>query len=147
MSSCEIRTRRRDRRNRVVGSTELEASAGTLTATAERAQEAHDDGRGGSEEASTNVQSVALATEEMSSSVNEISRQVQESARMASEAVDQARNQRSRQRIVEGRSRIGDVVELINTIAGRPICWRSTPPSRRRAPARPAAALPSWPRK
>ncbi len=41
-----------------------------------------------SEEASTNVQSVASATEEMASSVNEISRQVQESARMASEAVD-----------------------------------------------------------
>ena len=26
----------------------------------------------------------------------------------------------------------------------RPICWRSTPPSRRRAPVRPAAALRSW---
>ena len=34
-----------------------------------------------SEEASTNVQSVASATEELTSSVNEISRQVQESAR------------------------------------------------------------------
>ena len=37
-----------------------------------------------------NVQSVASATEELSSSINEISRQVQESARMASTAVDEA---------------------------------------------------------
>ena len=31
------------------------------------------------------------------------------------------------------------------TSPSRPICWRSTPPSKRRAPARPAAALPWWP--
>ncbi len=73
-------------------STELEASAGTLTATAERAQQLATMVAAASEEASTNVQSVASATEEMSSSVNEISRQVQESARMADEAVGQARN-------------------------------------------------------
>ena len=64
-------------------STELEASAGTLTSTAERAQELTTVVAAASEEASTNVQSVASATEEMASSVNEISRQVQESARMA----------------------------------------------------------------
>src|SRR4029077_10158515 len=60
-------------------STELEASAGTLTTTAERAQELTTMVAAASEEASTNVQSVASATEELSSSVNEISRQVQES--------------------------------------------------------------------
>ena len=59
-------------------STELEASAGTLTSTAERAQELATTVAAASEEASTNVQSVASATEEMASSVNEISRQVQE---------------------------------------------------------------------
>src|SRR5450631_4485117 len=66
-------------------STELEASAGTLTKTAERAQEITTNVAAASEEASTNVQSVASATEEMASSVNEISRQVQESSRMANE--------------------------------------------------------------
>ncbi|MBA2397734.1 MAG: HAMP domain-containing protein, partial [Bradyrhizobium sp.] len=71
-------------------STELEASASTLTATAERAQELTTMVAAASEEASTNVQSVASATEELSSSVNEISRQVQESARMATDAVGQA---------------------------------------------------------
>ena len=73
-------------------STELEASAGTLTATAERSQELTTAVAAASEEASTNVQSVASATEELSSSVNEISRQVQELARMATDAVGQARD-------------------------------------------------------
>jgi methyl-accepting chemotaxis protein len=101
-------------------STELEASASTLTATAERAQELTTAVAAASEEASTNVQSVASATEEMASSVNEISRQVQESARMAGEAVDQARKTNDRVgELSKAASRIGDVVELINTIAGQ----------------------------
>ena len=101
-------------------STELEASAKTLTATAERAQQVTTTVAAASEEASTNVQSVASATEELSSSVNEISRQVQESARMAGEAVDQARITNDRvSELSKAAARIGDVVELINTIAGQ----------------------------
>jgi len=101
-------------------STELEASAGALTTTATRSQELSTMVAAASEEASTNVQSVASATEELSSSVNEISRQVQESARMANEAVGQA--QQTNERVSElskAAARIGDVVELINTIAGQ----------------------------
>ena len=99
-------------------STELEASASTLTSTAERSQELTTMVAAASEEASTNVQSVASATEELSSSVNEISRQVQESARMASEAVGQARTTNDRvSALSKAAARIGDVVELINTIA------------------------------
>ena len=101
-------------------STELEASTGVLTKTAERAQEVTTTVAAASEEASTNVQSVASATEELSSSVNEISRQVQELARMAGEAVDQARITTDRvSELSKAASRIGDVVELINTIAGQ----------------------------
>jgi methyl-accepting chemotaxis protein len=101
-------------------STQLEASAGTLTATAERSQALTTAVAAASEEASTNVQSVASATEEMSSSVNEISRQVQDSARMAGEAVDQARKTNDRVgELSKAAARIGDVVELINTIAGQ----------------------------
>ncbi|MCL8486299.1 MULTISPECIES: methyl-accepting chemotaxis protein [Bradyrhizobium] len=101
-------------------STELEASASSLSSTAARSQTLATTVAAASEEASTNVQSVASATEEMSSSVTEISRQVQESARMASDAVDQAR--RTNERVGElskAATRIGDVVELINTIAGQ----------------------------
>jgi len=100
--------------------TELEASASTLTSTAERGQGLATMVAAASEEASTNVQSVASATEELSSSITEISRQVQESARVASEAVGQARNTTERvSELSKAATRIGDVVELINTIAGQ----------------------------
>ena len=100
--------------------TELEASAGTLTSTAVRSQELTTMVSTASEEASTNVQSVASATEELTSSVNEISRQVQESARMANEAVGQARKTNEHVgKLSQAATRIGDVVELINTIAGQ----------------------------
>jgi methyl-accepting chemotaxis protein len=101
-------------------SSQLETSAATLTATAERGQELTTMVAAASEEASTNVQSVASATEEMTSSVNEISRQVQESARMAGEAVDQTRKTNDRvSELSKAAARIGDVVELINNIAGQ----------------------------
>jgi methyl-accepting chemotaxis protein len=101
-------------------SSQLESSAGSLSATAVRSQELSTAVAAASEEASTNVQSVASATEELSSSVNEISRQVQESARMAKEAVGQARSTTDRvSELSKAATRIGDVVELINTIAGQ----------------------------
>ncbi len=101
-------------------STELEASATALTSTAARSQELSTMVASAAEEASTNVQSVASATEELSSSVNEISRQVQASARMANEAVEQARQTNDRvSELSKAAARIGDVVELINAIAGQ----------------------------
>jgi methyl-accepting chemotaxis protein len=99
---------------------QLEASAGTLASTAEQAQDLATLVASASEEASVNVQSVASATEELSSSINEISRQVQQSARMASEAVEQARTTtESVGELSKAAARIGDVVELISTIAGQ----------------------------
>jgi methyl-accepting chemotaxis protein len=101
-------------------STQLESSAGTLTQAAQRSQQLATTVASASEEASSNVQSVASATEEMASSVNEIGRQVQDSARMASEAVGQARSTTDRvSELSKAATRIGDVVELINTIAGQ----------------------------
>jgi methyl-accepting chemotaxis protein len=101
-------------------STELEASAGTLTTTAQHSQDLATRVASASEEASTNVQSVASATEELSSSVHEISRQVQSSARMASAAVDQAKTTTVKvSQLSKAAASIGDVVELINTIAGQ----------------------------
>ena len=103
-----------------VASSQLEASAGNLSSTAERGEQLASMVAAASEEASTNVQSVASATEEMSSSVNEISRQVQESARMANEAVGQAHTTNNRVgELSKAAARIGDVVELINSIAGQ----------------------------
>jgi methyl-accepting chemotaxis protein len=101
-------------------STELEASATTLSRTAQRGQELAGAVAAASEEASTNVQSVASASEELSSSITEISRRVQDSARMAAEAVQQAARTNDRvTALSQAAARIGDVVELINTIAGQ----------------------------
>ncbi|SFH98220.1 methyl-accepting chemotaxis protein [Bradyrhizobium sp. Gha] len=101
-------------------STELEASASTLTNTAQRGQELATVVAAASEEASTNVQAVASASEELSSSITEISRRVQDSARMAAEAVEQATRTNERvNELSQAAARIGDVVELINTIAGQ----------------------------
>jgi len=101
-------------------SMELEGAAGGLRATAERSQELTDIVAGASEEATSNVQSVASATAQMSSSVSEISRQVQASAEIASEAVEQAKATNAQvSELSKAANRIGDVVELINTIAGQ----------------------------
>ncbi|MCA1381940.1 methyl-accepting chemotaxis protein [Bradyrhizobium sp. BRP23] len=100
--------------------TELEASASTLSSTAGRAQELATVVASGSEAASSNVHSVASAAEEMSSSVREIGRQVQDSSRIASAAVSQAHATTERvSELSRAAARIGDVVELINAIAGQ----------------------------
>jgi methyl-accepting chemotaxis protein len=99
-------------------SIELEASASTLSSTADHTQELTTMVAAASEEAATNVQSVASASEELTSSVNEISRQIQQSSRMANGAVDQARKTNDRvAELAKAAGRIGDVVELINSIA------------------------------
>lgn len=101
-------------------STELESSASKLAASAEQSERLTTMVAAASGEASANVHSVAAATEEMSSSVNEISRQVQNSARFAVDAVAQAKSTNDRVgELAKAAARIGDVVELINTIAGQ----------------------------
>jgi methyl-accepting chemotaxis protein len=100
--------------------TELEASSNTLTHAAERSNGLATSVASASEEASANVQSVSSASEEMTSSISEISRQVQESARVADVAVEQAQRTNARVgELTKAAGRIGDVVDLINTIAGQ----------------------------
>jgi methyl-accepting chemotaxis protein len=101
-------------------SMQLEDSASALTATAQQSKQLAAMVAAASDEASGNVQAVASSTEELSSSVNEISRQVQESATIAHSAVGQARKTNDRvSELAKAAARIGDVVELINTIAGQ----------------------------
>ncbi len=73
-----------------------------------------------SSQTSTNVQAVASAAEELVSSVKEISRRVDEAAQITNKAVDQGRRTND---IVTGLAasadRIGQVVNLINTIASQ----------------------------
>jgi len=71
-------------------------------------------------DASTNVNSVAAASEELSTSISDISRQVTHAANIASRAVDQARQTDGTvQGLVATASRIGEVVGLINDIAAQ----------------------------
>jgi methyl-accepting chemotaxis protein len=101
-----------------LASNELENSAVILTKSSAATQQLSAVVAAASEETSTNVQSVASATEEMAGSVHEIGRQVSDSNRIANEAVDQA--EKTDALIAElslAASRIGDVTKLITTIA------------------------------
>jgi HAMP domain-containing protein len=85
---------------------QLEQAAGTLTRTAETTQSLSSQVAGASDEASSNMQSVAAATEELSISVDEIGRRVRESNQIAEAAVLQAQqNRRAHRQIVPRRAR------------------------------------------
>lgn len=87
-------------------STEMQATAKSLTTTAEFVTE--------------RSASAASASEELSSSVTEISRQVSEASRVARAAVDEAeRSDRLVAGLVTVSQRIGEVITLISTIAGQ----------------------------
>ena len=101
-------------------STELQTTAQSMTATAEETQRQSTAVAAASEQASTNVQTVASASEELSSSISEISRQVAESAKIAGQAVEDAGHTNTQvQALAEAAQKIGDVVKLINDIAGQ----------------------------
>jgi methyl-accepting chemotaxis protein len=73
-----------------------------------------------SQQASVNVQTVAKATEGLSSSIVEIGRKVAESTRIASTAVEQAaRTNGLVENLAAAAQKIGEVVHLINDIAGQ----------------------------
>jgi methyl-accepting chemotaxis protein len=102
------------------GSTELEATAQSMTGTAERTNQQATIVSTAANEASTRVQTVASAAEELSSSITEISRQVAQSAKITSHAVDSARRTDTIVRaLADGAQQIEHVVELISSIAGQ----------------------------
>jgi methyl-accepting chemotaxis protein len=101
-------------------STELEAAAKALSATAGSTRDLSSKVMSASAQASENVRSVSFATEQLIDSVGEISRQVQESTRIALEAVEQAEKTDARiAELTNAAGRIGDVVKLITAIAGQ----------------------------
>ena len=105
-------------RSVTASSTELEAAAESLGATAGTTRDLTCRVLAASAQASENVQSVSIATEHLIASVGEISRQVEESTRIAHEAVAQAEKTDSRiADLTHAAGRIGDVVKLITAIA------------------------------
>jgi methyl-accepting chemotaxis protein len=105
-------------RSVTASSTELEAAAESLGATAGTTRDLTGRVLSASTQASENVRSVSIATEHLIASVGEISRQVEESMRIAHEAVAQAEKTDGRiADLIRAAGRIGDVVKLITAIA------------------------------
>jgi len=100
--------------------TELQATAQNLSATAEETSRQSSVVAAASEETTQNVQTVASATEELSASISEIGTQVSESTRIVDQAVSQAEDTDDKvKKLAEAAQKIGDVVTLINEIAGQ----------------------------
>ena len=104
----------------VRSSNDVSGAARDLSASAEQTTRQSQVVAGAAEEASTNVQTVAAGAEELSASIREINMQVTTSARIAHEAVEEAtKTEHSVNVLTEAAMRIGDVVNLINTIAAQ----------------------------
>lgn len=100
--------------------TELQATAGSMTTTAGDSRELAEDVATVSGDASRNVQTVAAAAEELTSSINEISRQVQQANKVSEKAVVEANNSTtSVSALAETAKKISEVVSMISDIAGQ----------------------------
>ncbi|BCJ89912.1 methyl-accepting chemotaxis protein [Terrihabitans soli] len=101
-------------------STRLEATAKELAGHSETTERLSGIVAAASEETSANVQGVASASQQLSSTVAQIGAQVQESTRMAQAAVEQAsKTQECVAELSQSAERIGNVVDLIDTIASQ----------------------------
>jgi methyl-accepting chemotaxis protein len=101
-------------------STELNATAQSMSSTAEETNRQSVAVAASSEQASANVQTVASATEELVASIREIGAQVAQSSQIAADAVDEAaRTDSTVQALASSAQKIGDVVRLIQDIASQ----------------------------
>ena len=101
-------------------STEMQATAETMAGAAAEATRQSTSVAQAAQAASMNVQTVASAGEELSASINEIARQVTESTAITQQAVSETdRTGAAIQTLAEAAKKIGNVVTLINNIAGQ----------------------------
>ncbi|MDG4603193.1 MAG: methyl-accepting chemotaxis protein [Defluviicoccus sp.] len=98
----------------------MQATSQAMSATAEETSRQATAVAAASEQASANVQTVAAAAEELAASIREISRQMSEAHTVTTDATGQAEGTRASVRgLAEAAQRIGDVVDLINSIAAQ----------------------------
>jgi methyl-accepting chemotaxis protein len=98
----------------------LQTTANAMTTNAGRTNQQAMNVSSAAEQASVNVQTVASATEELAASIREITGQVAQSSRIAENAVRNARHTDGVVKaLAESARKIGDVVGLINMIAGQ----------------------------
>ncbi|MBQ0818781.1 methyl-accepting chemotaxis protein, partial [Microvirga sp. HBU67558] len=100
--------------------TEMEATAQSMTSIAGQTTSQSLAVASVAQQTSANVQTVAAATEELSISIRGIASQVAQSSQIAERAVEGAqRTNGTVQELATMADKIGDVVQLINTIAGQ----------------------------
>jgi methyl-accepting chemotaxis protein len=101
-------------------SANLEATAQSMTGTADRSNAQAAAVASAAEEASAGLHTVASATEELTASIGEISRHVAQSSQIAGKAVEDAkRTDAIVHALAEGAEKIGAVVGLITNIASQ----------------------------
>jgi methyl-accepting chemotaxis protein len=101
-------------------STEMQATAETMAGAANEATRQSTSVAQAARAASMNVQTVASAGEQLSASINEIARQVTESTAVTQQAVSETdRTGMAIQTLADAAKKIGNVVTLINNIAGQ----------------------------
>jgi methyl-accepting chemotaxis protein len=106
--------------NTVEVSHQMQSSARRMAEIAESTSRLSADVAAAAQQASSNVQTVASASEELTASIEEISRHVVQSSQIARTAVDEAnRTNATVSGLVEAAQRIDDVVQLINSIASQ----------------------------
>ncbi|MGO8916146.1 MAG: methyl-accepting chemotaxis protein [Stellaceae bacterium] len=99
---------------------EMQATSQGLSASTEGTRQQALAVASGASQATTNVQTVAAAAEELSSSIAEIGRQVVQAAGTAKAAADESqKTDRSVASLAEAAEKIGEVVALINDIASQ----------------------------
>jgi methyl-accepting chemotaxis protein len=100
--------------------TEIRATAESMAKTAQDASLQAASVTSAAQLASTNVQTVSAAGEELSASISEIARQVAESTNITQQAVAETdRTSAAIQSLADAAQKIGNVVTLINNIAGQ----------------------------
>ena len=101
-------------------SSEMRATAESMARTAEEATIQAGAVANAAQVASSNVQTVSAAGEELSASISEIARQVAESTNITQRAVTETDTTKAAiQTLAEAAQKIGNVVTLINNIAGQ----------------------------
>ncbi|MGB0694705.1 MAG: protoglobin domain-containing protein [Rhodospirillaceae bacterium] len=100
--------------------TELQATAGSMSSTANSTTDRVTSVAQAADHALHNVQTVASASEELSASIAEISRQVHDSTEISHSAVEEAQRADGLVNgLVSAADKIGEVVKLINDIASQ----------------------------
>jgi methyl-accepting chemotaxis protein len=102
------------------GSLAMRSTAATLLASSGETAQRAEGAVSTSNESSTNVDTAAVAADELSSSIEEISRQLAKTTTIVRSAVEEAQGTNAQiAALSQAAQKIGDVVKLIRTIAGQ----------------------------